>query len=82
MYDTSDIEHVGAPLLRTLLKVAAPYSELGPHSLAASVNDRKVAFVGPNEFTITVAASSTLDELLRIDVSSGCRFEPDILNRR
>ena len=81
LYDTSDVEHAGAPLHRSLLKVAAP-GEWGPHALVASPDDRRVAFVGPNEFTITVSASATLDELLRVDVSSGFKAEPDILSLR
>ena len=82
LYDTSDVEHIGAPILRTLLKVACGGEQWGPRAVVASPDDRRVAFVGPNEFTVTLATCATLDELLRIDVSTGFRMEPDILNQK
>ena len=82
LFDTSDIEHVGAPILRSLMRVTAPGDHWGSKIVVASADDRKVAFVGPNEFTVTVASSTTLDELLCIDVSTGFKMEPDILNQR
>lgn len=54
----------------------------GPQSLSVSQDGRRVAFVGPNEFTVTISSASTLDELLRTDVSTGMKLDPDILGQR
>ncbi|CAK8679863.1 unnamed protein product [Clavelina lepadiformis] len=82
VYNTSDVEHVGAPLLRTLPKVAAPGKAYGPNSIAASPDGQKIAFVGPNEYTVTVSTASMLDEVLRVDVSTGLKLEPGILEQK
>ena len=82
VFDTADVEQTGAPLLRVLPRMASRKTDYGRHSIAVSPNSRKVAFIGPNEFTVTIASCSMLDELLRVDLSIGVNVEPDILGRK
>uniref|UniRef100_H2ZR20 CFA20 domain-containing protein n=1 Tax=Ciona savignyi TaxID=51511 RepID=H2ZR20_CIOSA len=81
MFDTTDIEKAGAPMLRVLTKCAAR-GDHGPRGIATSPDGRWIAFIGPNEFTITVASSTTLNQVMRVDVSTGVNLDPDILGQR
>ncbi|XP_057603860.1 WD repeat-containing protein 90 isoform X6 [Hippopotamus amphibius kiboko] len=62
-----------APRCR-VLRVAANvvYQEacLGPSTLAVSGDSHLLAFVGPSKYTVTIMDAASLDELLRVDVSS------------
>lgn len=82
LYDTSDIVKTGSAVIRALPRAMARGDCYAPHSIAVAPDSRRVAFVGPTEYTVTVAAAATLDELLRIDVSTGLHLEPDILQQR
>uniref|UniRef100_F7AB73 WD repeat-containing protein 90 n=1 Tax=Ciona intestinalis TaxID=7719 RepID=F7AB73_CIOIN len=81
LFDTSDIEKAGAPMIRILTKTAAR-GAYGPRSIATSHDGRWVAYIGPNEFTISIASSATLNQVMRIDVSTGVKLDPDILGQR
>uniref|UniRef100_H2XLL8 CFA20 domain-containing protein n=1 Tax=Ciona intestinalis TaxID=7719 RepID=H2XLL8_CIOIN len=76
LFDTSDIEKAGAPMIRILTKTAAR-GAYGPRSIATSHDGRWVAYIGPNEFTISIASSATLNQVMRIDVSTGVKSKID-----
>ena len=82
LYDTSDVVKTGSAVIRALPRAIARGDKYGPRSIAVSPDSRRVAFVGPTEYTVTVVAAATLDELLRIDVSTGLHLEPDILKQK
>ncbi|CAH1794798.1 unnamed protein product [Owenia fusiformis] len=67
LYDATE---TGYPLLRLLGNTHARGEIFGPDALAVSPDGRQVAFVGPSEFTVSVVNSKTLDEMLRIDITS------------
>lgn len=69
-------------MIRALPRAMARGDNHASHSIAVAPDSRRVAFVGPTEYTVTVAAAATLDELLRVDVSTGLHLEPDILQQR
>uniref|UniRef100_F7AB67 CFA20 domain-containing protein n=1 Tax=Ciona intestinalis TaxID=7719 RepID=F7AB67_CIOIN len=77
LFDTSDIEKAGAPMIRILTKTAAR-GAYGPRSIATSHDGRWVAYIGPNEFTISIASSATLNQVMRIDVSTGVNLKSKI----
>ncbi|BFZ03507.1 hypothetical protein BsWGS_06545 [Bradybaena similaris] len=66
IFDSSTEEY---KLVRVITGLVARGNQFGPQALALSPCGRRVAFVGPTEFTVTVADARCLDELLRIDVS-------------
>nr|XP_039271031.1 WD repeat-containing protein 90-like [Styela clava] len=82
LYDTSDVEKTGSAVIRALPRAIARGDRYGPRSIAVAPDSRRIAFVGPTEYTVTVAAAATLDELLRIDISTGLHLEPDILKQK
>uniref|UniRef100_A0A8C8CV08 WD repeat-containing protein 90 n=1 Tax=Oncorhynchus tshawytscha TaxID=74940 RepID=A0A8C8CV08_ONCTS len=49
--------------------VVARGTERAPDALTVSSDNRCLAFVGPSEYTVTIMAARSLDELLRVDVS-------------
>ncbi|XP_053384270.1 WD repeat-containing protein 90-like isoform X2 [Mercenaria mercenaria] len=67
MYDASSD---GYPLLRLLGNTVARGERYCPDALAVSPDGRRVAFIGPSEYTVTIVDSKSLDETMRIDVSS------------
>ena len=60
MYDT---EHQDCRLLRLLGNTVAKGTVFGPQALALSEDGKRLAFIGPLEFTITVLDASSLDEV-------------------
>lgn len=82
LYDTSDVERTGSAVIRALPRAISRGDKYGPRSIAVAPDSRRVAFVGPTEYTVTVAAAATLDELLRIDISTGLHLQPDILKQK
>ncbi|KAK2180206.1 hypothetical protein NP493_453g01010 [Ridgeia piscesae] len=71
LYDASNARF---QLLRLLGNTIVRGESHGPNALAVSPDGKCVAFVGPTEFTVTVVDGRTLDEVLRIDITSvrGC----------
>ncbi|WAQ96619.1 WDR90-like protein [Mya arenaria] len=65
-YDTSAENY---PLLRLLGNTTSRGEQYCPDALAVSPDGRRVAFIGPTEYTVTVVDSKTLDETMRLDVS-------------
>ena len=60
MYDT---EHQDCRLLRLLGNTVAKGTVFGPQALALSEDGKRLAFIGPLEFTVTVLDTSSLDEV-------------------
>lgn len=67
LYDGSDNSY---NLLRLLGNTVARGDQHGPTALAVSPDGKFVAFVGPTQFTVSVVDGRTLDEVLRIDITS------------
>ncbi|KAL8597433.1 hypothetical protein ACOMHN_050931 [Nucella lapillus] len=57
-------------VIRTLHNTVARGTCFSPDSLAISPCGRKLAFVGPSDFTITVLDAKFLSELMRVDITS------------
>ncbi|XP_073915856.1 WD repeat-containing protein 90 isoform X2 [Castor canadensis] len=57
-------------VLRVAANVVCQDACLNPNILAVSEDSRLLAFVGPSKYTVTVMESASLDELLRVDVST------------
>ncbi|CAN9508568.1 unnamed protein product [Ophioblennius macclurei] len=66
LYDASDESY---RVIRIARNVVARGTERAPDALAVSSDSRRLAFVGPSEYVVTVADARSLDELLRVDVS-------------
>uniref|UniRef100_A0A8C7HKE2 WD repeat-containing protein 90 n=1 Tax=Oncorhynchus kisutch TaxID=8019 RepID=A0A8C7HKE2_ONCKI len=66
LYNSSQEDH---HVLRVLGNVVARGTERAPDALTVSSDNRCLAFVGPSEYTVTIMAARSLDELLRVDVS-------------
>lgn len=66
LYDSSQPEY---NVHRVLGNMVARGTDRGPDALAVSADSKRLAFVGPTEYTVTVADTRSLDELLRVDVS-------------
>ncbi|KAJ8318923.1 hypothetical protein KUTeg_004014 [Tegillarca granosa] len=66
-YDTTSEKY---ELLRLLGNTVARGSRHGPDVLAVSPDGRRMAFIGPSEFLVTVVDAKSLDEVLRIDITS------------
>ena len=75
MYNTSEALRFGVPLLRKLVQAACPGSWYGPSSLNASMDGIKCAYIGTNQLTVTIATTDMLDELLKVDVTTGLKVE-------
>lgn len=60
MYDASSDNY---PLLRLLGNTTAKGEKYCPDALAVSPDGRRVAFIGPSEYTVTVVDSKSLDEV-------------------
>lgn len=58
------------PLLRLLANTVARGERRGPEALSVSPDGRRMAFIGPSEFIVSVVDSKSLDEVLRIDISN------------
>ncbi|XP_027718740.1 WD repeat-containing protein 90 isoform X2 [Vombatus ursinus] len=56
-------------VLRMLSNVVCQDAELGTNVLAVNGDSSLLAFVGPSRYTVTIMDASSLDELLRIDIS-------------
>ncbi|XP_071478368.1 WD repeat-containing protein 90-like [Diadema antillarum] len=67
LYDVSDDSYATKRILGSTVAKGDGY---GPRALSLSPDGRWLAFVGPSEFTVTVADGRTLDEVLKIDISS------------
>uniref|UniRef100_A0A672FSF8 WD repeat domain 90 n=1 Tax=Salarias fasciatus TaxID=181472 RepID=A0A672FSF8_SALFA len=52
-----------------MYRKCTPNPRSAPDALAVSSDSRWLAFVGPSEYTVTIADARSLDELLRVDVS-------------
>nr|XP_019611822.1 PREDICTED: WD repeat-containing protein 90 isoform X4 [Rhinolophus sinicus] len=57
------VQHVAA-------NVVCQDARPGPNALAVSGDSRLLAFVGPSKYTVTVMDAASLDDLLRVDVST------------
>uniref|UniRef100_A0A669E1K3 WD repeat-containing protein 90 n=1 Tax=Oreochromis niloticus TaxID=8128 RepID=A0A669E1K3_ORENI len=62
LYNSSEEEH-------SVIKVVCILKARAPDALTVSSDSRCLAFVGPSEYTVTIADARTLDELLHVDVS-------------
>ena len=60
MYDATDD---GFQLIRMLPNTVVVGAKFGPHVLSTSEDSLKLAFIGPTEFTVTVANARSLDEV-------------------
>ncbi|PFX32008.1 WD repeat-containing protein 90 [Stylophora pistillata] len=67
LYDAGDEEF---HLIRMLPNTVAMGAKFGPHVLSVSEDSLKLAFIGPTEYTVTVANVRSLDEVLRVDIST------------
>ena len=77
MFDTTEALRFGAPLLRKVTGAACPGQWYGPGSVNVSPCGRKCVYVGSNEFNVTVATTDMLDEVLKVDVTTGLKIESD-----
>ena len=68
MYDTT-LSLQDCRLLRLLGNTVAKGDQSTPHALSMSEDGRRLAFIGPLDFTITVLAADSLNELLRVDIT-------------
>ncbi|RUS87769.1 hypothetical protein EGW08_004515 [Elysia chlorotica] len=66
VYDATTLEYNS---LRVIAGLVARGDKFAPQALVVSPCGRRVAFVGPTDFTVTIADAMGLDELVRIDVS-------------
>ncbi|XP_057384735.1 WD repeat-containing protein 90 [Balaenoptera acutorostrata] len=65
--------HSGAPrcrILRVAANVVCQEACPNPSALVVSGDSRLLAFVGPSKYTVTVMDTTSLDELLRVDIST------------
>ncbi len=60
MYDS---QQQACPVLRVLGNTVAKGSHFAPRALALSDDGRRLAFIGPLEFTVTVLDAESLDEV-------------------
>ncbi|XP_022092508.1 WD repeat-containing protein 90-like isoform X1 [Acanthaster planci] len=67
LYDASQEAY---PLMRLLGNMVARGERYGPSALAVNEDGKHVAFVGPSEFTVMVVDARSLDEVMRIDITS------------
>ncbi|VTJ61782.1 Hypothetical predicted protein [Marmota monax] len=58
------------PVLCVAVNAVCQDAHPGPNTLAVSGDSRLLAFVGPSKYTVTVMDSASLNELLRVDVST------------
>ncbi|XP_059935471.1 WD repeat-containing protein 90 isoform X2 [Mesoplodon densirostris] len=65
--------HSGTPrcrILRVAANVVCQEPCPSPSALVVSGDSRLLAFVGPSKYTVTIMDTTSLDELLRIDIST------------
>ncbi|XP_068672849.1 WD repeat-containing protein 90-like isoform X2 [Montipora foliosa] len=67
LYNASD---EGFQLIRFLSNTVATGAKFGPHLLSVSEDSLRLAFIGPSEYTVTVADARSLDEVLHVDIST------------
>ncbi|XP_035694518.1 WD repeat-containing protein 90-like [Branchiostoma floridae] len=72
MYSTTEPDYA---IIRVLGNMVARSEAHAPHALAMSEDSRHLAFVGPSDFTVSVVDARSLDEVLRVDITS---MEPDV----
>ena len=60
LYNASD---EGFQLIRFLSNTVATGAKFGPHLLSVSEDSLRLAFIGPLEYTVTVADARSLDEV-------------------
>lgn len=60
LYDAGE---EGFQLIRFLSKAVATGTKFGPHVLTVSDDSLRLAFIGPSEYTVTVANARSLDEV-------------------
>lgn len=60
LYDAADD---GFQLIRMLPNTVVIGGKFGPHVLSVSEDSLKLAYIGPTEFTVTVANARSLDEV-------------------
>lgn len=60
MYDANSEAY---PLLRLLGNTVAKGEKYCPDALAVSPDGRRVVFIGPSEYTVSIVDSKTLDEV-------------------
>ncbi|KAK3717349.1 hypothetical protein QZH41_011587, partial [Actinostola sp. cb2023] len=57
-------------LVRMLLDMTPRNKDMGPCALSISHDSRKLAFIGPSEYTVCVVDARSLDEVLRVDITT------------
>lgn len=60
LYDAAD---EGFQLTRVLPNTVVMGGKFGPHVLSVSEDSLRLAFIGPSEYTLTVANARSLDEV-------------------
>ena len=60
LYDATD---EGFQLTRVLPNTVVMGGKFGPHVLSVSEDSLRLAFIGPSEYTVTVANARSLDEV-------------------
>ena len=60
LYDATD---EGFQLIRILPNTVVMGGKFGPHVLSVSEDSLRLAFIGPSEYTVTVANARSLDEV-------------------
>ncbi|XP_053351396.1 WD repeat-containing protein 90 isoform X2 [Clarias gariepinus] len=66
LYNASQTEY---GVLRVLGNMIVQGTDRGPDALAVSPDSKRLAFVGPTEYIVTITEARSLDKLLRVDVS-------------
>ncbi|KAK7112108.1 WD repeat-containing protein 90-like isoform X2 [Littorina saxatilis] len=66
-YSASDVRY---SVLRVLPSTVARGTRFAPDALAVSSCGRKLAFVGPSDFTVTVVDARHMSELMRVDLTN------------
>ena len=61
LYDAAD---EGFQLIRILSNTVVMGGKFGPHVLSVSEDSLRLAFIGPTEYTVSVANARSLDEVI------------------
>ncbi|XP_070579992.1 WD repeat-containing protein 90-like isoform X2 [Ptychodera flava] len=72
----------GYQLIRLLGNTVAKGENYGPDAIAVSDDGHHIAFVGPTEFTVSIVDARSLDEVVRVDITSmNSEMDSKVLDR-